>query len=373
MTIETVTVAGLPHSKELDRLLADIDSAAVRAGKASPGDRLDVERFEALSTQLESLVQRAAARHTKQVDVDLSSGSRHIFGSNLSNWSGDVPSELLAAARSLFEAGLRPVVSVAPLTPGIAQAATAGSTAPPPAERWEGDGSTGSKAVEARFRAQIAASIRSKTLGQPASPISPSGVQNSVVTNILREFVTTDSGEAPVMAPVEYRDGSKSLNPMPLRALDLRENLPAFDVELRFALLSIRHTEMDATVNGAWLRNNEISRPRKQAETDDLVYAISRRQFDVLTDGGQCRVRLYLYQTGLEPAVVGFYKALTCHLIDYPGSVAVQPMFFSNRRPNRSKKNGGKAAGGSQRSGKGRGPNSNSTGSSFKKGLPWTM
>ena len=26
MTIETVTVAGLPHSKELDRLLADIDA-----------------------------------------------------------------------------------------------------------------------------------------------------------------------------------------------------------------------------------------------------------------------------------------------------------------------------------------------------------
>jgi hypothetical protein len=80
------------------------------------------------------------------------------------------------------------------------------------------------------------------------------------------------------------------------------------ELDLRFALLSIRHTEMDAVVHGAWLRNAEVSRPMPAAQTDDLVYEISRTQLLELTSGGSRRVRIHLYQTGLETAVVGFYK-----------------------------------------------------------------
>ncbi len=370
MAIERVTVAGLAPSPELDRLLADIESAATRARKASPGDRLDIARFEALSTQLELLVERQASADVRQVDVVLTSGSRSLFGADSKKWEGEIPDEVLQAARSLRAAGLRPIVSISPFVPGTTEAREEPRAAPGPADRWEGDGSTGSKAVEARFRAQIVEAIEAANHDKSVSPISPSGIQNAVVTEILREFVSADDVPAPILAPVEYRDGSRSSNPMALRSLELRENLPSFDIELRFALLSIRHTEMDATVSGAWLRNNEISRPRKQAQTDDLVYSISREQFDVLTKGGERRMRLYLYQTGLEPAVVGFYKALTDHLLEWPRSVAVQPMFFVNRLPQRSKKkrrSGGKSAHGGRKS------SPAPTGALFRKGMPWTM
>ena len=90
--------------------------------------------------------------------------------------------------------------------------------------------------------------------------------------------------------------------------------MPAASLELRFALLSIRHTEMDAVVDGAWLRNAEISRPRPAAQTDDLVYETSLRQLDELCRSER-HVRLYMYQTGLETAVVGFYRALANHLL----------------------------------------------------------
>ena len=131
--------------------------------------------------------------------------------------------------------------------------------------------------------------------------------------------------------PVEYRDGSRSAHPFPLRALPLKGQLPACSLELRFALLSIRHTEMDAVVDGAWLRNAEVSRPRPAGQTDDLVYDITRSQLAELCRG-EAHVRLYLYQTGLETAVVGFYKALVDHLLSHPGSVSVQPMYYEAPR-----------------------------------------
>ncbi|MCA1673889.1 MAG: hypothetical protein LC799_17370, partial [Actinobacteria bacterium] len=43
-------------------------------------------------------------------------------------------------------------------------------------------------------------------------------------------------------------------------------------------------------------------------------------------------VLMYLYQTGLDAAVVGIYRAVVEHLLDLPGSLAVVPMYF-RRQP----------------------------------------
>ena len=58
--------------------------------------------------------------------------------------------------------------------------------------------------------------------------------------------------------------------------------------------------------------------PGPAGQTDDLVYDTTRAQLAELCRGER-HVRLYLYQTGLETAVVGFYKALADHLLRYPG------------------------------------------------------
>lgn len=347
MTVEFVVVAGLEPSPALDQLLADITSAAGRARKASPGDRFDISRFESLCTQLETIVSQTELSHRRHLNIQLPANGRQLFGADTATWNGEIPPEVFAAAAEFEAEGLRPVVSTTPF--GHGETVTSGPRKDPvaPAERWESVSKRRSKAVEERFRSQITAAIA----GGSGAAISPSGISNRVVTQVLRESVHSDHESGPIRVPVEYRDGSRSANPMALRSLVLTDTLPPFDIELRFALLSIRHTEMDATVHGAWLRNSEISQHRRHAETDDLVYEISREQLDVLTQRGNRRLRLYLYQTGLQPAVMGFYKALTDHMVQHPSSVAVQPMFFAQQG----------ASGG------------NAESAPFRKGLPWAQ
>jgi hypothetical protein len=143
-----------------------------------------------------------------------------------------------------------------------------------------------------------------------------------------------------VQAPVEYRDGSRSRHPFPLRSLKLAQRAPSDFDELRLALLSIRHTEMDAVIDGAFLRNSEISQPRTAAETDDLVFTTSREQLLALTGDGSNPLHLRMYQTGLDTAIVGFYRAVVHHLLEHPGTLAVTPMFFQNARPPRLSRRG---------------------------------
>jgi hypothetical protein len=66
-------------------------------------------------------------------------------------------------------------------------------------------------------------------------------------------------------------------------------------------------------------------------------------------------VRLHLYQTGLETAVVGFYRALTHHLMMFPGTVSVQPVYHvAPRKPRESwAEHGGGRNAGQQSSGRG--------------------
>lgn len=330
MSTEIAWVIGLPTDAAYLDLVNDIRSAASRASKADPGDRLDIARFEALATRLE----QAALNHpgAPRVAVPLPDGGHTmLMGTDPKTWSPNLPDNIRQAASSLVAKKLLPVLVVNPHTYGITSAQMIGP-AESPANTWAAeDGVSGSRAVEARFRAQIAEALAPDATRRV--PISPSGVSNAVVTEILREFVVATPGTVRIDAPVEYRDGSRAAHPFPLRALPLVAELPPATLELKLALLSIRHAEMDAVVHGAWLRNAEISRPRPAAQTDDLVYEITLRQLKEL-----CRterhVRLYMYQTGLETAVVGFYRALTTHLLKFPGSLSVQPMYFvAPRRP----------------------------------------
>lgn len=357
MTAERAWVVGLPASTAHLALARDVASAVGRSTKAEPGDRLDITRMEALATQLEQAAVNEARPERIPVRLPESGTSADtlLVGSDPARWPERLPHDIRTAAQQCVDAGLLPVLVIDPFLPG--ETATGpGAEAEAPAERWEAGGERGRRAVEARFRAQIEEALAGR--GRRGA-ISPSGIQNPVVTEILREYAETAADSVRVDAPVEYRDGSRSAYPFPLRALRMRSNLPAASLELRFALLSIRHTEMDTVVDGAWLRNAEVSRPRPAAQTDDLVYEISVRQLDELCRGER-HVRLYMYQTGLETAVVGFYRAVVNHLLKHPGTVSVQPLYYEQARPvgKKQQKNGKQVVAES---------------SLFRKGTPWTM
>jgi hypothetical protein len=178
-------------------------------------------------------------------------------------------------------------------------------------------------AIKARWHDQLKAAAANE--GQP---LVPSGVNNQVLSEGLRDFVAAEHGQQPVYARVVYRDGSEA-RPFPFRTLRMKDHADSNLRVIRVSLMSMRHPEMDATVDAAWLRNRQVSLARPAAETDGLVYETSRIQLRNLASGG--RICLRVYQTGLEPAVMGFYRAVTEHLLVQPRSIEVVPNFHQPR------------------------------------------
>lgn len=307
MTVERTIRVTLPLSDDVDGLLRDIAAARRRAEKADPGDRSDVVRYEALCSRLETIAIESASAGRAPVVV------------------ADAPQDPFVRRDTAID-----VFVSQPLETGDAVWAAPETVAAPAAEPWRSaSGSAGRRAVEERFRGQLAAAVSDGTTERSAA-LSPSGVNNRVITEVLREFAAGDARQRRDV-PVVYRDGSAASAAFPLRCLRLTdEPYSAVDLELRLALLSIRHTEMDPVIHGAWLRNADVSRPRPAGQTDDFVYRTSVQQLDALFADGVGRLRIVLFQTGLDTAVVGFYRAVVERLLRAPGSLEVVPMFYAS-------------------------------------------
>jgi len=320
MSVEQAIIVRLPGTNPVIRtLVRDLAGARARARKALPGDRTDVVRFEQLAARLEVLALGALNQGANHAVVEI------VDRPGLRIWeqsAGDVTADAAPHPVSSWLAYGDIAIEVRlPLVEGVTHHAHTTSPVDAPSSPWRSpDGVTGRRAVLARFRHQL----RSALNGETGAVIMPSGVSNSVLTEVLREFVASPGPRLNV--PVSYRDGSRA-RPFPLRCLPLHGR--GSDQEervLRFALLSIRHLAMDVEVDGAWFRNTDISRLRPAGETDALAYELSRRQLLRLATGQP--LLMYLYQTGMEPVVVGFYRALTEHLLERPGTVSVIPMYF---------------------------------------------
>jgi hypothetical protein len=307
-------------------------AALIRARKAAPGERTDFIRYETAQAQLEALALAA-----------LNSGSPSVGSPGLAGpvWSvlleedTLIPESVLGQVRSLRGTGRVIIAVTCPFVFGSTPTPVGAGGPLPPARRFtEGEGLPGVEAVRARFRQQVA-TVAYSSPNDVLEPIIPSGVSNSVLTESFREFVANSRDRNPLWAPISYRDGSAAQD-FALGALLMPPDLPPPSIDdtswmitkrtLRMTLLSIRHVELDLIVDGAWLRNSVVSRPRPQALTDQLVYQVTTEQLERLTR--RSPVNLLIFQTGLEPAVTGFYRALTDHLLDKPGTVAVLPVYY---------------------------------------------
>ncbi|MGR7027213.1 hypothetical protein [Geodermatophilus sp. URMC 62] len=337
MSAERVVVVALPRDERVGQLVLDIASAAERSLKADPGDRTDVVRYESLSVQLEAAAaaRMAAGGPSMPLAVSAAPDVGLAFGvASLRDPVGPALVDRLTgqaaeAAREWINAGNVAVLLRLPFSPSELPEAIEPVAAPEPELPWEApEGAVGRRAVEERFRAQLLAACAEQAT-ETRLAVNPSGVHNRVLAEVLHEFVE-GTPTARLDAPIVYRDGSQASHAFPLRCLPLGQPAPhRADRELHLTLLSIRHTEMDPIVDGAWLRNAEVSRPRPAAQTDDFVYETSRQQLRQLTDFGRSTALLHIYQTGLDTAVVGFYRALVVHLLEYPGTVTVIPMYYA--------------------------------------------
>jgi len=321
MSTETVLVVRVPGSDaNAQALLRDLRSATARALKAVPGERIDIVRVESLSSQLERLAATyAASSVAESSQVRRINGDQPVF----------IDRDNLHLAPSDWRSTIGPWVTAGDIAVELHNPFSSGGTKKPEHGRvpeseqaWRSPIADVSpkRAAALRFTEQVKGTL---TRSDPPAFVEPSGVSNAILTETLRQYVTM-SGER-VDAPVRYQDGSLG-RPFPLRSLSLADTVPSMGRELRLAMLSIRHTEMDVEVDGCWFRNFNISRPRPAGETDQLAFETSQKQLESVLASGPLLIRLY--QTGLETAVVGLYRAVVHQLLTAPGSVAVVPMYF---------------------------------------------
>lgn len=106
---------------------------------------------------------------------------------------------------------------------------------------------------------------------------------------------------------VTFSDGSET-RPFPVGCLSLSDPPKASDPALRVGLNSGRHPEMDRFVEVYLFRNADISTLESIADQEQYAFqqGMVFLQNPEWKEGGA----LELHQTGLEPLVVGFYRAV---------------------------------------------------------------
>lgn len=295
MTLEknrTVRVSAAAAEK-LTLLAQQYTDAQHRYESGTLGDRTEVIRAEQLASQIEAMA------YDQLLDnADVSASTITIT----------VPWPFAEGAPSSLS------------TRGIEQ---------PPAEIWRASRKRLSRtdATYERFAAQLSQWADGEGDVSARRPVCPSEIQNRALTEALRRYAARCQGHEPVEVPVTYRDGSSGPS-FPLRVVPISDTEPQDGREvLSMTLLSMRHVEMDVDVDGAWLRNREISLPRPAGVTDQIVYEQSLEQFKIISAAGP--VTLHLYQTGLPAAVIGLYRALINHNRKASNNpVSVVPFYF---------------------------------------------
>ncbi len=310
------TVFVIPLSvwrREIQPLAERAERAREASLRAGPAGTDDARTFASLLTEIETRVRRLASegagRATQLPELDVRAPLP---------WSEAIADQ---ANRALGGLPGRQMMFVTPAGWGDTRALQTDETAPE-GKAWRPTGQVSEhEATQQRWNTRLEAASRGGS-----EPLVPSGLDSRTLTMGLRKYVAAQDGREPVEAPVVYRDGSQAA-PFPLHVVRMREDVPKGLNELRVALMSMRHSEMDVEVDACLLRNRDVSIARPAAETDDVATRRSYAQLVAIAAAGPRLVRVY--QTGLEPANVGFYRALTRWLVAGGTRLVVVPMYFT--------------------------------------------
>ena len=182
---------------------------------------------------------------------------------------------------------------------------------------------------------QINEGISITLLGKDYGKINLSNQPHSVITAAIWQAMYCEQ-VSPIPLDILYTDGSQSENPLLVHNLSFPQDKPSQTLPiLRASLLSMRHLEMDGIVDFAWFRNRDVSKSRSLADTDAYCYQETLRLLTALRYSGGATI--YIYQTGLQPAVIGFYRALAANLNSHRQElpiIQVIPQFFNRHLNN---------------------------------------
>ncbi len=150
-------------------------------------------------------------------------------------------------------------------------------------------------------------------------PFPIHGLPNSEIAELLHGLAHR---EGPGALRMLFGDGSQSA-PFPLPPLRLPTGIGPLWKEgtrrlLRVGLISRRHPLMDFAVDMYLLRNAE-AKGESYAGTEERACLAARQLLDEAVGvAGSAGLLLEFYQTGLEPAVVGFWRGVCETLRDHP-------------------------------------------------------
>lgn len=193
------------------------------------------------------------------------------------------------------------------------------SKTPTLAGRWDGR------------RASLYNLIRSCLERNEPSEVNLSVPRHSVTAPVLRTFAYDQTWRDRAI-PIVFADHSRP-RPFPIGRLEPGEPPPIESEEdvIKLGLGSFRHPELDYLVDLYVVRNRELSDELTMASAEELSY---RRTVELLDDpalreGG----RLWVYHTGLEPMVIGFYRGIVEILkarsrARLPRTLIVRPWLF---------------------------------------------
>lgn len=157
--------------------------------------------------------------------------------------------------------------------------------------------------------------------------------RHTVIATVLRRFVY-DRRYAGRFLPVIFTDGSRPPD-FPIGCFD-DGAWPAPSEEtneqvLKLGLMSFRHPELDFLVDFYVTRNRELAEEPTMAEEEKLAYerTVEVLSDPVLNDGGE----IWVFHTGREPMVVGFYRGVVSVLKDrrergLPRTLVLWPHFY---------------------------------------------
>lgn len=169
-----------------------------------------------------------------------------------------------------------------------------------------------------------------RAVKDPDSGVNFSNPSHPAITEVLHEFAYRQDGKKPCNIRVFYNDGSEG-QPFPLYLLEKSSKEKVAEIlskaPIHSSLISMRHLDMDLAVDMAWFTNQRASRRRAYAETEEFCYQRTLDQLGQVKDD----LHIKLYQTGLQPAVVGFYRAFVEYvytLEDQDPRIVVTPMYY---------------------------------------------
>lgn len=176
------------------------------------------------------------------------------------------------------------------------------------------------------FNSRVAALVRAMERNiHDRQPFDASVPPHSELTEALHRVAHGSQAQPePGELLVRYADNTRG-RPFPVRHLWPVPEPVAWQPRLELGTLSFRHLDYDSRVDLYLIRHRE-TRGLPQGAVENLAASRMREILasPALAAGGCINV----YQTGLEPLVVGLYRAVTEHFMARAGADEVSPLYI---------------------------------------------